>query len=559
MKNNEFLERARVRKKRKIIIIVSVVIAIMFMPILTLMIMKQYTDNQLQNMLNDIRKNGYPTNFEEMAVWYKNGNKFLKEGEKAINVPDSENAAVLLNQGFKLFVDNVPNPSFKKPPQKESGNKYEDYYNSQNNSKGEFIDDEYLISVGFLKDKLFLFTPLPENIVKLNKIYLDANRPALKKIEEAIKKPYCKFDIVSKKTSYIPKLYKVRHGAKLFSLKAKLAIEDNNIDKSISEIKSAKELSNVLRNQPYLNTCYYRTVCESIVIEDLLYLLNKKQLSRSQLIELSKIVSEEPNGDYLQFALKTERVFVFDKEHDLYIATIVVNGLSFGAIKNGVIINSSFTLWLAEFSGLMAQNRLLYLKYTERYIQISKSEYFEVKDDLTEIRNERYALPDVYGFLKYYLCYEEVFKSRSLIIAEYRLARSAIAIELYKLKYHKLPEALSDLVPEFLDSVPIDPFDGKPLRYKICEVVKKQAVKMSKEERAKYIAKKKKRSSYGFGEMFGGQSEKYNFNNPLNGYKIIEQKRSGYMIYSVGKDCKDDGGMPNKSGSNSDLTWAVLR
>ena len=43
--------------------------------------------------------------------------------------------------------------------------------------------------------------------------------------------------------------------------------------------------------------------------------------------------------------------------------------------------------------------------------------------------------------------------------------RTAIAIERYRRKNGSLPENLDQLVPEFIDAVPTDPFDGRPLRY----------------------------------------------------------------------------------------------
>ena len=43
--------------------------------------------------------------------------------------------------------------------------------------------------------------------------------------------------------------------------------------------------------------------------------------------------------------------------------------------------------------------------------------------------------------------------------------RLQIACKLYKRKYGKYPKKLQQLVPEFIDAVPIDPFDGKPFRY----------------------------------------------------------------------------------------------
>ena len=46
-----------------------------------------------------------------------------------------------------------------------------------------------------------------------------------------------------------------------------------------------------------------------------------------------------------------------------------------------------------------------------------------------------------------------------------RVVVTAIALKRFQLKHGKLPETLDELVPEFLSSVPIDLYDGKPLRY----------------------------------------------------------------------------------------------
>ncbi|MCA9255223.1 MAG: hypothetical protein KDA33_06270 [Phycisphaerales bacterium] len=44
---------------------------------------------------------------------------------------------------------------------------------------------------------------------------------------------------------------------------------------------------------------------------------------------------------------------------------------------------------------------------------------------------------------------------------------AAIACERFRLKHQRWPETLSELVPEFFDDIPIDLFDGKPIRYRI--------------------------------------------------------------------------------------------
>ena len=82
-----------------------------------------------------------------------------------------------------------------------------------------------------------------------------------------------------------------------------------------------------------------------------------------------------------------------------------------------------------------------------------------------------------------------------------RIVVTAIALKRYQLRHGKLPETLNELAPEFFRSVPIDPFDGNPLRYHA-------------------------------------------------------SADGTYLLYSVGEDGKDDGGDPTNTGSgSSSLYW----
>ena len=45
------------------------------------------------------------------------------------------------------------------------------------------------------------------------------------------------------------------------------------------------------------------------------------------------------------------------------------------------------------------------------------------------------------------------------------LTRLLLALKCYKIDNGELPDSLDELVPEYIDKIPIDDFDGKPLRY----------------------------------------------------------------------------------------------
>lgn len=57
----------------------------------------------------------------------------------------------------------------------------------------------------------------------------------------------------------------------------------------------------------------------------------------------------------------------------------------------------------------------------------------------------------------YAMLYRMRFKSRSFI--------AVLACQSYRAKHGKLPDSLDELVPEFLDEVPLDPYDGEKLRW----------------------------------------------------------------------------------------------
>ncbi|MBI4558805.1 MAG: hypothetical protein HY706_14580 [Candidatus Hydrogenedentes bacterium] len=93
------------------------------------------------------------------------------------------------------------------------------------------------------------------------------------------------------------------------------------------------------------------------------------------------------------------------------------------------------------------------------------------------------------------------------MLAFSRTARTAVAAERFRVARGKLPETLDELVPDFLESVPVDPFDGNSIRYK----------KLSR----------------------------------------------GFVVYSIGKNGKDDGGdfglMSEQRTRPPDLTFMIRR
>lgn len=128
-------------------------------------------------------------------------------------------------------------------------------------------------------------------------------------------------------------------------------------------------------------------------------------------------------------------------------------------------------------------------------------------------------------------------------------ARTAIAIERFKLKYKKLPEKLDELVPEFMPCVPKDPFDDQPIRYRQGDI-EVSGVLYDEAKCRKKLNKLLKQESDNdddddnlFGNLSGNLSEN------------VTLKAPGYVVYSVGHNMVDDGG---DVGRYRDITFCVV-
>jgi hypothetical protein len=98
--------------------------------------------------------------------------------------------------------------------------------------------------------------------------------------------------------------------------------------------------------------------------------------------------------------------------------------------------------------------------------------------------------------------YAGIVRREATCLANFRLALTAVALEQFRAAHNnRYPASLSELTPDYLVATLMDPFDGQPLRYR--------------------------------------------------------KQGTGYVLYSIGADLKDDGGKP-MNGKNGDIVFTVV-
>ena len=189
----------------------------------------------------------------------------------------------------------------------------------------------------------------------------------------------------------------------------------------------------------------------------------KTHLTPDQLKDYIRQLGFDPDGESVAFANTIKGEYQFQ-----------IGSLE--AIRRGKITNSDSTghysrpvRWLPLFN--FSQTRALFAEEDLKLVKAAPHHFNEMKLAGMDSRPgivSIYLSGNVVGQVLYYLTMPAVIPSlakKSQGDAQLQATRTILALRAYQLTHGNLPPDLNALVPEFLDAVPIDDFDGQPLRY----------------------------------------------------------------------------------------------
>lgn len=412
----------------------------------------------LDEELQKLKQAGIPTTLEELAP---------------PEIPDSENAALVYQKVFGLM-DNR--------------------------------DMEEIQSLPSYSD----VTKWSEEQKKEIPLLIERNKEIYKLLEKATALPKCRFALRYEDGPGVRMFHisKLRMCARLLAVKSILEAENGQIEKGLNSCITGMKLSQSLSNQPVLINQLVRMAMNSLLLRSLEEILNKGDFDNRLYEELIKEMKRERESHLISFGLKGEGV---------------LGGLwIYNRIKKGPIKDTSekdtfelFSIFgMDKITGLEEMNKLIkeYLPFAEKdivfhlqtilkLISLTKEPYWQVKDELKEIEKSIVTLPKENYLLSEMLlpalvpAYTKEARSDALLGA----AEIGIANRIYRQKYGKFADSLTQLTPEILSTLPLDPFNGKDYIYRKTE--------------------------------------------------------KGFIVYSVGEDLKDDGGIEEKSSLKPDIVW----
>lgn len=136
----------------------------------------------------------------------------------------------------------------------------------------------------------------------------------------------------------------------------------------------------------------------------------------------------------------------------------------------GLMYGGSDLTWKERIFGIsksdMRRQHAILLEYVSRVVANARLPMHEQEKDAAVLDGEVRAMTSDARLVKMLLpAITTMSHATRRNAASVRCMMTLVAIERYRVKAKKWPEKLEELVPAYLDAVPLDPFDGKPLRY----------------------------------------------------------------------------------------------
>ena len=444
------------KRRRRMPLPISIGLCLLGLLVVTFLIWRIHLASQINARLAAIKAAGYPVNATELDEWYE-------------AVPENENAALIVVQAIGQLKTNGLNsvwPDIK------------------------------------LLRALPRTSPLSDILKEHYSERVAANRAALAVLHKVTTRPKSRYpiDCTQGTLTRLPHLSRIKISADLLRDQAMLHTEKGNPAGAAESVQTGLALGRSLKNEPFVISQTTRVGVNYVICDALERCVNRVILTDEQLAALGSSLNQSDDTSTMSRALAGERASYVEyfrvsaKVRDVPSpsgnpeeepASLPLTQQDFALTRWTGMFERDFWFCLTSMetniavAARPAPESLIMTKLVDAQSLEAKTKYYILS---------RLCLPQ----------YGRVAHRAARDSACLRTAATAMAVERFRLAHqNQPPDSLAALVPAYLKSVPTDPFDGQPLRYKRLE--------------------------------------------------------KGYVIYSIGDDLKDDGGTGIKRNAKGNM------
>ena len=423
--------------------------------------------HQVKARLEAIRADGYPITLSELNAYYP--------------VPAGRNAADVYTRAFALLSAADAKPlavDVELPTMPVKPVEYGMILDAPDEAPGGLglTDPD---GSGPLPDPKFLLPfvgsgevpppdePLPEHMSKVLALYLEQREDVIGLLHEAATIPEVRYplDLTQGGETQLPHLNSLRESAFVLALDMLLRAERDDAAGVVRDARSIAALGDSLRKEPLLISMLVRIAVHAIGLAHMDRFLSRVEFTDEQLRELSPAFASITESEVLRRAFAGERSFVAAifgaPERELAKCEGALDGM--GAVGELV-----FRLY--RVSGQLQRDELRCMDLIEEQINMTTLPSSRAWKASGILEAELAALPRKHILIHMVMpAIGSMHRKQAGIVARYRSLDAACALERYWLRHGRYPARSAELVPELLDTWPIDPFDGNTVRYRPTE------------------------------------------------------------------------------------------
>ncbi len=342
--------------------------------------------------------------------------------------------------------------------------------------------------------------PVPAEMKSAITEFIQRNQPALSLFGQAAQLQQSRYPIDLNRgiLTLLPHLSKIKRAAHILELSSISHAVAGQSKEAGDDLLTSFALARSLESEPVLISQLVRGACNSIALDALKQTLNRITLSPHSLDQLQDSLRQSEEREAAGFGFT--RALVGAQVSDL--SAFDMTPEQYLKIPDNATPDERKKFEL-EIKEAMAADREYCQTTFDRALAVRKQPFpgrlsqdvFAEAEIVATNKNMRLSS-------LFFPALDAIAPTEAGNLANLRLAQTAVALEKFRSDHaNHFPDSLTELTPNYLRSVPADPFDGKPLRYR--------------------------------------------------------KTGEGYVLYSLGQNLKDDGGKPG-TGFKGNIVFTVI-
>ena len=314
-----------------------------------------------------------------------------------------------------------------------------------------------------------ILTGIPRYTLEPSRAFRDRHAGLLDELAALRDTPTGRFDIdyePDPTQSLLPNLTPLRNAARLLYLDGILRMIDGDVAGSVNDIALQFNLANTLYDEPILISRLVQIALEALIVEEIESILRVGEIDEAQLHFLEGLVSSQLASETMKWALWGERAFFLKTCEG-----IGQGRLSLSSVTSGVNDPATtFPFPMLGFPWWLVRNNQLRGAEMYGWLVDAADDPRSLIDAARRIEVEMPRLGPTQILVKTMMpTLTFAMQLHVRIGAHLECVRTSLVAERFRLITGRLPNSLTELVPDYLEAVPTDPFDGQPLRMAVKE------------------------------------------------------------------------------------------